>query len=113
MRYSIAVIDDATFYSDLRVPNPTVLNQVLLEPNLSIRYRDRWTFSSSLIGIAATYDDTSTQLNVKETYAGLSAGDFDFMAGRKIVRWGVATPSLPRVCSIRCATQPIHPIASM
>jgi hypothetical protein len=87
-RYSIAAIDDATFYSDLSVPSPTVLNQVLLEPNLSIRYRDRWTFSSSLVGIAATYDDTSTQLNVKETYAGLSAGDFDFMAGRKIVHWG-------------------------
>ena len=87
-RYSIAVIDDATFYSDLSVPSPTVLNQVLLEPNLSVRYRNRWTFSSSLVGIAATYDDTSTQLNVKETYAGLSAGDFDFMAGRKIVRWG-------------------------
>jgi len=87
-RYSIAVIDDATFYSDLSVPSPTVLNQVLLEPSLSVRYRNRWTFSSSLIGIATTYDDTSTQLNVKETYAGLSAGDFDFMAGRKIVRWG-------------------------
>ena len=27
-------------------------------------------------------------LRVKETYAGLSAGDFDFTAGRKIVRWG-------------------------
>jgi hypothetical protein len=25
---------------------------------------------------------------VKEAYAGLSAGDFDFMAGRRIVRWG-------------------------
>jgi len=87
-RYSIAVIDDATFYSDLSVTSPTVLNQVLLEPSLSVRYRNRWTFSSSLIGIATTYDDTSTQLNVKETYAGLSAGDFDFMAGRKIVRWG-------------------------
>jgi hypothetical protein len=27
-------------------------------------------------------------LRVKETYAGLSAGDFDFTLGRRIVRWG-------------------------
>ena len=27
-------------------------------------------------------------MRVKETYAGLSAGDFDFTAGRKMVRWG-------------------------
>ena len=25
---------------------------------------------------------------MKETYAGISAGDFDFTAGRKMVRWG-------------------------
>lgn len=87
-RYSIAAIDDATFYSDLSVPTPTVLNQVLLEPTFSLRYRSRLTFSTSLIGTATTYSDTSTRLHVKETYLSLSAGDFDFTAGRKMVRWG-------------------------
>jgi hypothetical protein len=32
---------------------------------------------------------------VKETYAGLSAGDFDFMAGRRIVRWGTGYAFTP------------------
>jgi hypothetical protein len=87
-RYSFAVIDDATFYSDLRVKEPQVLNQLLLEPSFTLRYRERWSFSSSVVGLASTYGDTHTGLRVKEAYAGLSAGDFDFMAGRRIVRWG-------------------------
>jgi hypothetical protein len=87
-RYSLAVIDDATFYGNLQVPLPKILNQLLVEPKMTVRYQQRWTFSSSLIGTFDTYQDTATQLRVKETYAGLSAGDFDFMAGRKMVRWG-------------------------
>jgi hypothetical protein len=88
VRYSLAVIDDATLYSDLQAPLPKVLNQTLLEPSFSLRYLHRWTLSTSLVGITETYMDTATQIRVKETYAGLSAGDFDFMAGRRIVRWG-------------------------
>jgi hypothetical protein len=87
-RYSIAAIDDATVYSDLQVPLPKLLNQLLLEPSFTLRYKPRWSFSSSLVALADTYTDSYTQLRVKETYAGLSAGDFDFMAGRRIVRWG-------------------------
>jgi hypothetical protein len=87
-RYSVGVIDDATFYSNLTAPIPKVLNQVLLEPTFSLKYRSRWTFSSSLVGAETTYTDTVAKVRVKETYAGLSAGDFDFTVGRKIVRWG-------------------------
>ena len=87
-RYALAVIDDATFYSGTSANAPRVLNQVLLEPNFGIRYKDRITFSTSLIGLSATYEHTASTVRVKETYAGLSAGDFDFTAGRKIVRWG-------------------------
>jgi hypothetical protein len=87
-RYSVSIIDDATFYGDLREPLPTVLNQVLVEPSFGLRYRDRLSFSSSLIGLAGAYSDNYSQLRVKETYASLSAGDFDFTAGRKMVRWG-------------------------
>ena len=91
-------------------------NQLLLEPSFTLRYRSRWTVASSVVGLAETfhglnaaqfdlppgnsaaasaldaalepYTGTHTQLRVKETYAGLSAGDFDFMVGRRIVRWG-------------------------
>jgi len=87
-RYSLSVIDDATFYGNLQVPAPKVLNQLLLEPKATVRFKERLTVSSSLIGIADTYTHTTTQLRVKETFAGVSAGDFDFMAGRRMVRWG-------------------------
>ena len=128
-RYSIAAIDDATIYSDLRPPlpakasqllnDPSVTlfqNQLLLEPSFTLRYRSRWSVASSVVGVNEAFralspaafgippDDASasaaltaaldpytgvhTQVRVKETYAGLSAGDFDFMAGRRIVRWG-------------------------
>jgi hypothetical protein len=87
-RYSIAVIEDATLYSNLQEPIPKLLNQVLLEPTITLRYKPRWSFSWSVVGLTTAYSDTATQLRVKETYAGLSAGDFDFMLGRRIVRWG-------------------------
>jgi hypothetical protein len=87
-RYAVALIDDATFYGNLKQPLPKVLNQLLLEPTFSLKYRSRWNFSTSLIENEVTYADTAAQFRVKETYAGLSAGDFDFLAGRKMVRWG-------------------------
>lgn len=87
-RYSLAVIDDATFYSGTPARAPQILNQVLVEPTFDLRYKNRLTFSTSLIGLSATYDHTSSTVRVKETYAGLSAGDFDITAGRKMLRWG-------------------------
>lgn len=87
-RYSLSAIDDATFYGNLREPLPGVLNQVLVEPSFALRYRNRWTFAASAIGLAATYSDNYTQLRAKESYADLSAGDFDFTLGRRMVRWG-------------------------
>jgi hypothetical protein len=128
-RYSISVIDDATFYSDLIPPLPagapislvnppyTLLqNQLLLEPTFTLRYKTRWHIASSVVGVAESfhglstadfnlppgsnastaglgaeleaYTGTYTQLRVKEAYGGLSAGDFDFTLGRRMVRWG-------------------------
>ncbi len=87
-RYSVAVIDDATFFSDVSANQPNILNQVLLEPTFGVKLRNRWTFFTSLVGAETTYRDNVTHLRVKETYTGLSAGDFDFMVGRKILRWG-------------------------
>jgi hypothetical protein len=87
-RYSLAVIDDATFYKGMPRSQHAILNQVLIEPNFGIRYHDRYTVSTSLVGRSTTYIDTASTMRVKETYAGLSAGDFDFTLGRKMVRWG-------------------------
>jgi len=41
-----------------------------------------------MLGTETTYRDNIARVRVKETYAGLSAGDFDLMAGRKMLRWG-------------------------
>jgi hypothetical protein len=87
-RYSLAIIDDATFFGDRSVPVPQVLNQVLLQPTFGVKFLNRWTLSSSLSGVATTYADTVSQARVKETYVRISAGDFDFTAGRKMLRWG-------------------------
>ena len=87
-RYAVGVIDDATFYGDLPAHYPGTLNRVLIEPSFGLKFDNRFTFSSSLIGVTTTYLDTASQMLVRETYAGLSAGDFDITAGRKMVRWG-------------------------
>jgi hypothetical protein len=108
----------------LKEPSVTFFqNQLLLEPSFTLRYRSRWTFASAIVGrdesfrglsaasfdlpsgstAAATaldaalepYTGTHATLRVKEAYAGLSAGDFDFMLGRRIVRWGVGYAFTP------------------
>lgn len=87
-RYAIGVIDDATLYSSLPAHAPATLNRVLVEPSAGLKLDERITLSTSLIEVSSTYDHTASQVFVRETYAGLSAGDFDFTAGRKMVRWG-------------------------
>ena len=87
-RYSVGVIDDATFYSSLPAHMPVALNRVLVEPSLGVKFDDRLTLSTSLIQVSTTHEDTATQVLARETYAGLSAGDFDLSVGRKMVRWG-------------------------
>ena len=80
-RYSLAVIDDATFYSNLTpslpppanqlVNDPSVTlfqNQLLVEPSFTLHYRSRWSIASSVVGLA-------------ETFRGLSAADFDIPPG--------------------------------
>ncbi len=87
-RYALSILDDATFYGSRTEPIPEVLNQVLTEPEFSLRYRDRITLAGSLIGLSGAYSDTYTDLRVREAYTDLSAGDLDLTAGRRLVRWG-------------------------
>jgi hypothetical protein len=88
VRSSLSVINDATTLSGLTVPIPKFENRLLIEPAFSMRYDSRWSLASSVVGVADTDGATHTSLRVKETYVGLSAGDFDFTLGRKLVRWG-------------------------
>ena len=108
----------------LKDPSVTLLqNQLLLEPSFTLRYRSRWSVAASAVGRAESfhglsvaefdvpsgdaaaaaalgtalepYTGTRTKLRVKESYAGLSAGDFDFTLGRRIVRWGTGYAFTP------------------
>jgi hypothetical protein len=128
-RYTLSVINDSTFDSDLHPPlpasasmlnSPSVTlfqNQLLVEPSFTFRRRSRWSLASSVVGVTDSfrglsaadfnippgntsafaalnaalepYTGTHMKFRVKEAYGGLSAGDFDFMVGRRIVRWGV------------------------
>jgi hypothetical protein len=110
--------------SMLKDPTVTLLqNQLLLEPSFTLRYRSRWSLAASAVGLSQTfhglsaadfnlppgnvaaseelnaalepYTGTHSQLRVKETYGGLSAGDFDFMVGRRIVKWGTGYAFTP------------------
>ena len=110
--------------ASLKAPSVTLFeNQLLLEPSFTLRYRSRWSLASSVVGRAETfhglsaaefdlppgnaaaaaafnaalepYTGTHTRFRVKETYAGLSVGDFDFMLGRRIVRWGTGYAFTP------------------
>jgi len=135
-RYSLEAINDTTIYSDLHPPlsesvaailtDPTVSllqNQLLVEPAFTLRYRHRWSLSTSMAGLAESFRGLSVadfnppsgnqaivaglssaldgytgaheQLRVKEAYAGLSAGDFDFTLGRRLVRWGTGYAFTP------------------
>lgn len=126
-RYSLAVIDDFTTYPSLRPSLPTAVNaklddpaytltqnQALVEPALSLRYKQRWVVAASGIGNVQSFHGLSAQQlglaqacafspascaelsaytgnharwTTRESYVGLSAGDFDFTAGRRMVRW--------------------------
>lgn len=87
-RYALSILDDATSYGGLREPLPRILNQVLIEPQFSLNYRNRLTFASSAVGLSGTYSDNYTDLRVKETYTDLSMGNLDLTVGRRLVRWG-------------------------
>ena len=95
LRSSLAVIDDATVYGGQLVPSPQAQNQALIEPSFMLRYRQRWSLASSLVETISTYGDTHAQLHVRESYLGLSAGDFDFTLGRRLVRWGTGYAFTP------------------
>jgi len=94
-RYSLSVLNDATVYGNLQAPLPGTLNQVLVEQAFTLHYRERWTLAVSAVSDTQSYGDTHENVHLKESYLGLSAGDFDFMAGRRLVRWGTGYAFTP------------------
>jgi hypothetical protein len=87
-RYSVSLTEEGSFAGGLRVPGPSSGNLLLLQPSFAYKDGDRWRFATSLAALSDTGGDTHTQVRVREAFAGLSLGDFDFSAGRKLLRWG-------------------------
>lgn len=87
-RFALSIGDEGAWAAGLRVPGPSLGNLLLIQPSFSWRYGQRWRFSSSLAGLAETHSETNARLRVKETYLGVTTGDFDFSAGKRILRWG-------------------------
>jgi hypothetical protein len=87
-RFALSVTDEGAWAAGLRAPGPETGNLLLIQPSFSWRSGQRWRFSSSLAGIAETQGETSARLRVRETYLGFTSGDFDFSAGKRILRWG-------------------------
>jgi hypothetical protein len=94
-RFSLALTDEGSFYTGLRVPIPEDSNVLLIQPRFSYRYGDLWRFTTSLLGEVNTNGDTHTQLAVQETYLGFSPGDFDLTVGKRILKWSVGYAFAP------------------
>jgi hypothetical protein len=87
-RFALSLFEEGEWAAGLRVPGPDAGNLLIVEPSFSWKDGQRWSFTASLAGLAETRDDTSVELRVKETYLGFTTGDFDFSAGKRILRWG-------------------------
>ena len=87
-RYSVSLIEEGSYAAGLRLPGTATGNVVLLQPSFSYKHDQRWIFSTSLIGAVTSGESTNARWRVKETFFGVSAGDFDFTAGKRLLRWG-------------------------
>jgi hypothetical protein len=94
-RYSLSAGDEAGYAAGMRVPGPRAGNLGLLQSSFAWRRGDRWRFSTSAAALAATQGETHARLRVKETYFGFTLGDFDFLAGKKILKWGTGYAFTP------------------
>jgi hypothetical protein len=94
-RYSLSLGDEAGYAAGMRVPGPRTGNLGLLQSSFAWRRGDRWRFSTSAAALAVTGDETHARVRVKETYFGFTLGDFDFLAGKKVLKWGTGYAFTP------------------
>jgi len=94
-RFSIALTNEISVVSGQQVPIPDLSNIVLLQPSFSYKHGDLWRFSSSLTGEISDGLVAHSWLSVREMYAGLSTGDFDWTVGKRILKWGTGYAFTP------------------
>ena len=94
-RFSLALTNETSLLSGERVPIPDATNIALLQPSFSYKPGQRWHLSSNLTGELSDNREISSRLLVRETYVGLSLGDFDFTSGKRILKWGTGYAFTP------------------
>jgi hypothetical protein len=94
-RFSLALINETSLVTGARVPIPDATNIALLQPSFSYTHGQRWRFSGTLTGEMLDNQEPHSRLMVRETYAGLSTGDFDWTAGKRILKWGTGYAFTP------------------
>ena len=87
-RFSFSLVEEGSLFAGRRAPLPRGSNFLIAQPAFAYREGQRWRFSASLAGVVSTQGDSHARLRVRETYLGVTLGDFDFAAGKKLVRWG-------------------------
>jgi hypothetical protein len=87
-RQSLSVSDEGSLAAALRVPGSDLRNLLLIQPSFAYKWKGRFRFSSGLAAFVKTQDETHAQLRFRETYVGLSAGELDVAAGKRLQRWG-------------------------
>ncbi len=94
-RLAVSLYDEGSFAAGLLVPGPWASDLLLAQPSFSWRHAQRWRLSASLAAIGSAGGDTHGQLRVREAWGGVTAGDFDFSLGKKILRWGTGYAFTP------------------
>ena len=79
----------------MRVPGPRASNLALLRTSFAWRRGDTWRFTASANALADTHGETHARIRPKEIYGGLTLGDFDFILGRKILKWSTGYAFTP------------------
>jgi hypothetical protein len=94
-RFALAVTNETSIVNGERVPLPQVSNIGLLQTSFSYKHGERWRFSTSLTGEFVSSPEANSRLQVREAYAGLSTGDFDWTLGKRILKWGTGYAFTP------------------
>lgn len=94
-RLALSFAGETGYSAGLRVPAARGSNLGIAQGSFAWRQGGRWRFAASAAAFAAGAGETHGRLLVKETYLGFTAGDFDFLAGKRILKWGTGYAFTP------------------